>query len=99
MIHLGVYQQMSIVEGDSAISRHKRHGPLWVDLVGLYSGYVCEGTWKSPDRWESRACFRPVAVKQVKVDIGTWGLKLRRVQREQNGQREAVAKGEKEDAI
>lgn len=46
-----------------------------------------------------RASFRPVAVKQVKVDIRASGLKLCRVDRKQDGLSVAIAEGEKEDAI
>ena len=99
MIHLGVDKQMSIIVRDTAIGCQKRDGPLWVDPVGLFRRYLCERTWESPDRWESRACFSPVAVKQVKVDVGTGRLKLRRVDREQDRFGVAVAKGEKEGTI
>jgi hypothetical protein len=46
-----------------------------------------------------RASFRPVAVKQVKVDIGTRRLKLCRVHRKQDNLCVAIAEGDKEDAI
>lgn len=99
MIHLGVHEQMAIIMRDATIWRQKRHGPLWVDFVGLFRGYLCKRTWERPDRWESRACFRPVAVKQVKVDIGARRLEIRRFYREQHSLRVAIAKSEQEDAI
>jgi hypothetical protein len=46
-----------------------------------------------------RARFRPVAVKEVKVDIGAGGLKLCRVDREQDNLCVAIAQGDKEEAI
>jgi hypothetical protein len=46
-----------------------------------------------------RARFRPVAVKQVKVDIGTSGLELFRVHRKQDNLCVAIAEGDKDEAI
>jgi hypothetical protein len=46
-----------------------------------------------------RASFRPVAVKKVKVDIGTTCLKLCRVHREQDNLCVAIAEDDEEDAI
>ena len=72
---------------------------MWVDFVWIFRGYLCKRTWERPDWWESRACFRPVAVKQVKVDIRAGRLELRRFYREPDDLCVAIAKSKKEDAI
>lgn len=99
MIHLGVDKQPSIILWNTAIGRQKRHGPLWIDLVGFSRGYLCERTWQSSDWWELRVSLRPVAVKEVKVDVGAGGLKLCRVDREQDKLCVAIAEGDNEEAI
>ncbi len=73
---------MSIILWNTAIGCQKRHGPLWVDPIRFSRGYLCKRTWKSLDRRKLGVSFRPVAVKEVKVDIGTRDFKFRRVQRE-----------------
>jgi hypothetical protein len=87
-----------IVVWDVAIRGHKRRKPAWVDLVWLSGGDLRKRAWESADRRESRSGFSPVAVKQVKVDVGAWGFQLGRIKREQG--RACVAVGEdEEDAI
>lgn len=84
-LYLGVDEQTAIVVRHAAIRRQKRHGPLWVDFVGLSGGDLCERTGESLDRRESRVRFGSVVgVEQVKVDVGARGLKLGWINTEQD---------------
>jgi hypothetical protein len=88
-----------IVVWDAAVRGHKRRKPAWVDLVWLSGGDLRKRAWESADRRESRSGFSPVAVKQVKVDVGAWGFELGWIKREQGRACVAVGEGEEEDAI
>ncbi len=86
----------TIVVRNGTISRHKRHWPLRIDLVGFCGGHLHERTWQASDRGEPRIRLGSVAVQQVEIDVSARGFQLCGVGGVQGGLGVAVAQGEKE---